>query len=155
MIETGEPTRDAVVRLWDKGLRHPHIAREVGISVPMVYYHLKRRHEPGWVARRKDAGSGDMARWSCECGSVKSYYSKACQACMVSVSKQASEDQMEARRQQLRGFARRTGFVPTNSEAREILGLSRSRAGDIIVDTFGPDPRLGGQRRTMRWAYDE
>ena len=133
-----------MVSKWSRMPEPPHehpIGRQVTGSTARKALRLCERCGES-AAYAPNQGSRSVGRWCRPC-----YTERAVELARV-------DDRVAA----LREHAERVGHVPTVSQAREVIGGSRSRAGDLVKLAFGPDP-LAGARRTPEgpraWPVDQ
>lgn len=123
--------------MWDEIHRLHKLGktrREIGLAVGLTSNAIGQYLGKPRPTRVRRVGSNAQLVTLCECGAPISYTAKKCQPCSVNEVAQATEHH----RARLRWHIVESGKVPTCLEAAEILGLSRSRAGDILKDVAGP-----------------
>lgn len=156
MTTTNETTREAVLRMEDEGHTISDTACVLNVTPQSVYAHRRNRHvEPQRrVPRRVDAGT-TQAR-CLDCGRPTSSYATngvrilRCKPCHQAKLTREFEVVQQQRRRRLLEYGVATGYVPTCRVAMQLLGVGRSVAGTVILDTFGPDPRDGHHRHSPR-----
>jgi hypothetical protein len=150
-IETNHQAWHAVHDGLRDGLTKLEIAARAGISYQMVGIY-SRQDRPAGIVRRINAHHEGPTL--CSCGRAKSWPDMAlCQRCED--RRRAAEANVPARVEVLRSWATRNGRTPTAAEARGLLGVSRSRAGDMLIEAFGRDHRAGCQRRMSHRGWPE
>jgi len=148
-LRTNMEQRAAVLTLLDCGVDAAVVAERIGVTTLRVT-HIVERERPRRT-RMLTKFLNEDGRIGSECSGCGNKVragrgSRRCGAC-------AYEDVEDARvrdAEVLRDWARGRGYCPTANEAGEILGKSRSRAGEILVVAFGPDPRRGHERHGRR-----
>lgn len=147
-VDERQGMRRKVHDLRAEGLSTLDIARKLNTAHANVFYHLRR--EPDATMRnttRSDAGTS--ANRCTDCGTILASGSVAgrrCRPCRQS----ALDEERDARIEALRNHASAIGRVPTVTEAAVVLGIGRSRAGDLVRLAFGADDRRGAKRRAPR-----
>lgn len=127
------------------GMTRGEIAARFDLSYQMVGNWSRmpeppRRHPLG---RTRGTQARIPLRPCCDCGGTVSVGSgKRCATCATTHAAQQVAD----RRAALRAWAEQHGEVPSIRRAQTITGLSRARAGELVIDTFGRDPMSGGRR---------
>lgn len=79
-----------------------------------------------------------------ECGASIRPPATRCQRCEHARASSGRQPRIDA----LRAWAEASGHVPTVDEAARIVGMGRSRAGDLVLLAFGPDPRIAARMRS-------
>lgn len=118
------------------------IAARHDLSLQMARRWARMPHPPG--AKRLNMQRGATARSALhvcsECKSRAVEYgwsgrpaASICGECAVIASRRAAQDRIET----LREWSREHGRRPKSHEAAAILGMSRSRAGELVIEAFG------------------
>lgn len=126
------------------GLSFKEISGRTGLSYQMVGIYSRQEH-PASICRRINRNH-EGAHRCCECGMATAHETDGGRCDKCERKRRIAEANMPGRVEVLRSWALRHGRVPTVGEARDILGIGRSRAGDIVVEAFGPDHRSGFHR---------
>lgn len=136
----------AVRELRAEGMTRGQIADALDLSVQMVGNWLRMDTPPARRPLGYTVGkTARVERSKCaSCGTGPAWRRNArCKDC-----RRADEARRRQRRiDGLRKFATHAGRVPTMNEAADILGMSRSRAADLVKLAFGPAPANTKQRR--------
>lgn len=153
-IETNHDAWHAVHQGIEDGLSFIEISSRTDLSYQMVGVYA-RQPRPASIRRRINRNSGGAHR-CIQCGAATAHATHKgiparCQTCAH--NDQAVAANMPARRELLRAWAIRHGYVPNTNEAAALLGLSRGRAGDVLIGAFGPDHRIGYERRQSRRGW--
>lgn len=148
-IETNHDAWRAVHEGLQDGLTLLEISERTGLSYQMVGVY-RRQARPSSVRRKLNSHAEGPTR--CEdCGAAATHKSARCQRC----EHRRQSAHTTGRTENLRAWALRHGHVPTVEQARTVLGVSRSIAGDAVLEAFGPDHREGGQRRMAYRGWPE
>lgn len=149
-IRTSHEQRAAILALLEFGIDRRRVATAFGISATRISQIVR---QPRPTRTRALTAFAQHESATCRCGApvtrqtatqhaLRGTQPESCQACIAErVGEKCAE---------LEAWAHAIGYVPTATEAAEWLGVSRGRAGDYLMDVFGPDPRTGYQRRGRR-----
>lgn len=132
------------------GLSRREISGRTGLAYGTVTQYL-RQPRPASIERRLNRNHKGAVY--CRCGRPMAYKSPAERQrgpmCLECANRRQSERfGVPGKVETLRAWALRHGRVPAIGEAHELVGGSRSTAGEMMLRAFGPDPRHGAQRRT-------
>ncbi len=149
-IETNRDCWQAVHDGLRDGLTLLEISSRTGMSYQIATYY-KRLNRPASTLRRINRNSLGMHHCR-DCSRAMAHHmGSRCQTC----EDRRVQSQAPARVEMLRSWALRHGRVPTIEEAREIVGVSRSRTGDMLLQAFGRDHRNGAHRRVAYRGWPE
>lgn len=140
-IRTNRDAWRAVHEALADGLSRVEVSERTGLSYGMVNIYAAQSSPARTIRKIQRTHAG--AKRCVDCGVACALSSRRCHRCDMARVKAS----VAGREENLRAWAMRHGRVPTVGEARIILGVGRSRAGDVVQRAFGPDRRGGHERR--------
>lgn len=147
-IRTNIEMRAAILALRDlAGMKQRQIADLFDVNSEQVSQ-MAKRERPIRIRDLTRVAEGVICD-ACACGNMKAIASIACGEC----SNARYEKIRAAKIAKLRAWSKKNDKrVPTVTQAASILNIARSYAGEIVMDAFGKDQRIGAQRRSTRYS---
>lgn len=146
-LRTNHEVRAAILALSWAGYSNDELAHVFGRTTSRIVQALRKPRPER--QRITTAFVNDEGPAACECGASVSRETvrRAARAGRTIRCHDCAIRGVAEHRARLLDYANDVGHVPSVDDAARVTGLSRGRAGEILQDVFGYDPRIGGQRR--------
>lgn len=142
-IETNVELRAIALSLRHAGWNTNDIAEFIDVSADRVRQIISGKR-PSLVRKLSRATTGAVDE--CECGNLKISESVMCESCRIVERETITAERCD----KLLKWAEKYDAIPTVNQAAQILRISRSSAGEVLITAFGRDKRLGANRRSVR-----